>query len=254
MSIDVRASGNDFQLWHVQLGGGVVRTLSLDELDDAFQAGKIDERTLVTRAGSNQWATLGEIAGITEQPYSLAPLAMDIASSNVVIPPPAPPGFDTSFGTEELAVFRPKRRVGRALAAVATVTLIAAAAFGAKSYGIGIIKAKVASVTSLMKGKNAEGARGFAVAPPAVVEPAKPTTASTPPPAAVEDLPSSKPAGAVSIDSLPTASPPASSGDKKTKAPAKAKKRAAPAKARSKSSNDPTLKGSGQFDPLNGNL
>lgn len=261
MSIDV-ASGNDLELWHVQLGG-TVRTMTLDELDRAFQSGVIDERTMVLKAGALHWTTLGDIAGIDDQPNSIAPMATDIASSNLVFPPL--PSFDVSLGTEELAAFRPKRRLGRALTAVAAVALVAGAAFGVKTYGADKLQEKLASVTALVKRDGGASARTAAGVPAPVTDPAAApaehkTSVTAPaslPSTPVESLPPAKPAAAavVSIDSLPSAPPAAEKTDKKHKRHGDAPRRkAAPAKAKSRASSDPTQRGSGQFDPLNGSL
>lgn len=264
MSIDV-TSGNDLGLWHVQLGGSV-RTMTLDELDQAFQSGVIDERTMVLKAGALHWTTLGDIAGIDDQPNSIAPMATDIASSNLVVASLPAPSFDVSLGTEELAVFRPKRRVGRALAAVAAVALVAGAVFGVKAYGAEKLQEKLASVTSLVKRDGGASARTAAGVPapaldPSVVPAEHATPVTTPaslPSTPVESLPPAQPAAAaiVSIDSLPSAPPTAQKADKKHKRHGEAapRRKAAPAKAKGKASSDPTQRGSGQFDPLNGSL
>lgn len=255
MSIDVRASGSDLELWHVRLGG-VVRTMSLDELDAAFQAGVVDERTMVLKAGALVWTTLGDAAGIDEPPNSIAPMATDVAPSSVAIGALGPPAFDLTPGaldTAELAAFRPKRRAGRALAAVAAVALVGGAAFGLKSYGVGDLTAKVASLAAAPRAERAEGARAAAIAPAAVAPPAP---ASPPPSAPVEDLPSAAPAAdGVSIDSLPSASAAPGKADKKGKKSAAPARRKGGTKAKRKApTSDPTQKGSGQFDPLDGKL
>lgn len=69
------------ELWRVQLGTGEVRMMTIDELDRAFDAGFIHSRTNVLAPGSFKWTTLGEAAGLDEQPYveqtpSLAPMAI----------------------------------------------------------------------------------------------------------------------------------------------------------------------------------
>jgi hypothetical protein len=75
-------------IWHVQAPDGKVRTLSLDELDEAFQNGSIDENTLVLPAGAINWARLGDVAGLDEESEtpppvstvnSVAPIALDLA-------------------------------------------------------------------------------------------------------------------------------------------------------------------------------
>jgi hypothetical protein len=50
--------------YHVMLAGGQLRVLSLDELDEAFNAGDIDERTFVLSPGTTEWTRLGELLGL----------------------------------------------------------------------------------------------------------------------------------------------------------------------------------------------
>ncbi len=72
------------EIWHVKLGNGGAQSGSLDQLDEAFQAGLIHEQTLVRREGSEEWITLAQAAGLEEQPETLsvpvnstAPMAID---------------------------------------------------------------------------------------------------------------------------------------------------------------------------------
>ena len=286
MSNDVAASGNDLELWHVQLGGSA-RTMTLDELDQAFQSGVVNERTMVLKAGALHWTTLGDIAGIETadaQPNSIAPMATDIASSNAVIPALPPPTLDVSFGTEELRVFRPKRR-GRVAAAIAAVALVGGAVVGVKSYGLDKLGDQVAAVTALVKSGTGEARAAAGVQPPAF-EATADTTATPPLPGTPVSLPSAKGATpavsvdslpsaeettravpvdalpsakgatpAVSVDSLPSATPEKASKKQRSRSDTPRKKAGfAKTKAKSKSSSDPTRRGAGQFDPLNGNL
>jgi hypothetical protein len=55
---------DDAELWHVQLPTGEVRAMTLDELDAAFQNGRVHAGTYVFEEKTNQWATLGEVAGL----------------------------------------------------------------------------------------------------------------------------------------------------------------------------------------------
>jgi len=52
--------------WYVQLPDGEVRTMTLDELVQSFEAGMIDERANVLQMGETEWRTLGEVAGLGE--------------------------------------------------------------------------------------------------------------------------------------------------------------------------------------------
>ena len=53
--------------WYVRLTNGSVITVSLDDLDAAFQRGDVNEDTLVCREGMSQWLPLGEAAGLDEE-------------------------------------------------------------------------------------------------------------------------------------------------------------------------------------------
>jgi GYF domain 2 len=55
-------------LWYVKLAQGDVHRVTLDQLDQAFQAGHIDEETMVLAAGATQWTKLGQLAGLDEAP------------------------------------------------------------------------------------------------------------------------------------------------------------------------------------------
>jgi hypothetical protein len=63
------------EFWHVRLPNGSVCTLTLDELDDAFQAGQIDESVFVLQHGATAWTTLGALLGIEAAPPVAATLA-----------------------------------------------------------------------------------------------------------------------------------------------------------------------------------
>jgi hypothetical protein len=64
--------GDAFQ---VMFSAGELRVLSLDELDEAFNAGKVDERTFVLAPGTTEWARLGDLLGIETAPEAPAPVA-----------------------------------------------------------------------------------------------------------------------------------------------------------------------------------
>ena len=60
----VESTDAGLDLWRVQLGTGEIRAMSLDALDDAFQAGTIDEGTPVLAPGATSWAKLADAAGL----------------------------------------------------------------------------------------------------------------------------------------------------------------------------------------------
>ncbi|MGH7297429.1 MAG: hypothetical protein ACRELB_21010 [Polyangiaceae bacterium] len=76
----------DENLWYVKTPDGDVHRVTLDQLDEAFQAGRIDENVMVLASGSTKWAKLGELAGLDTpvppapaMPNSLRPVSMDLS-------------------------------------------------------------------------------------------------------------------------------------------------------------------------------
>jgi hypothetical protein len=82
---------SDPDLWYVMLADGDVHRVSLDQLDEAFQAGHIDQETLVLAAGATQWTALGKLAGLDETPpppkvpvtTSFRPVSMDLGEVDI---------------------------------------------------------------------------------------------------------------------------------------------------------------------------
>lgn len=75
----------EVELWHVEVAPNDVRVLTLEQLDEAFQQGLVNERTRVFQDGMDEPAFLGELLGLDggdddteEEPVLAAP------------PPPAP--------------------------------------------------------------------------------------------------------------------------------------------------------------------
>lgn len=76
---------DDVEVWHVEIAPNDVRVLTLEQLDEAFQRGLVNERTRVFQDGMDEPAFLGELLGLDgddeeahEEPVAAAP------------PPPAP--------------------------------------------------------------------------------------------------------------------------------------------------------------------
>jgi hypothetical protein len=61
------------ELWYVQMDSGELRELTLDELDEAFNAGLIHENTFVMEVGATEWQTLADVAGLNEQEPAAPP-------------------------------------------------------------------------------------------------------------------------------------------------------------------------------------
>jgi hypothetical protein len=78
-------SGDD-NLWYVKTPDGDVHRVTLDQLDEAFQSGRIDENVMVLAAGATKWAKLSELAGLDAPetppaafPTSLRPVSVDLS-------------------------------------------------------------------------------------------------------------------------------------------------------------------------------
>src|SRR5450432_1638763 len=76
------------ELWYVKLANGDVHRVTLDQLDGAFQAGHIDEGTMVLAAGATQWSKLGDLAGLDDEPAAPDPVPQDVAPAPVRAPAP----------------------------------------------------------------------------------------------------------------------------------------------------------------------
>jgi hypothetical protein len=84
------------ELWEVKHGVAAPRLMTLDELDAAFKNDEIDAHTLVRKAGTTQFRTLGDVAGlpppstITLESESLMPVTSEIEVSAAKKPSPPP--------------------------------------------------------------------------------------------------------------------------------------------------------------------
>ena len=58
----------EIEVWYVRLADGSVHPTTLDGIDEAFNAGRIDADVLVALAGEQEWSRLGELAGLDEEP------------------------------------------------------------------------------------------------------------------------------------------------------------------------------------------
>jgi hypothetical protein len=58
------------ELWQVQTESGYVKLMSIDEIDTAYKAEALGRDTLLRRAGTTTWRTLGDILGPEDLPAS----------------------------------------------------------------------------------------------------------------------------------------------------------------------------------------
>ncbi len=82
------------ELWYVKVADDDVHRMTLDQLDGAFQAGHIDESTMVLPADATKWTKLGELLGLEDggeppEEAAAAPPASSYASRAYPAPVPA---------------------------------------------------------------------------------------------------------------------------------------------------------------------
>jgi hypothetical protein len=93
------------ELWYVKLANGDVHRVTIDQLDGAFQAGHIDESTMVLAAGASQWTKLGDIAGLDDESASEAAPPVDEEEPAYV----AQPAASASAAEDEVLDYVPQR-------------------------------------------------------------------------------------------------------------------------------------------------
>jgi hypothetical protein len=218
-------------LWRVRLATGE-QPMSLDDLDLAFEAGRIDADTLVCPPGAFAFSRLGAIAGLDE-PAAAAP-----APAPTQATPPLAFDIPVDFGAPDLAPFaatepnpfapRWSRRLLAVPAALAAIGIIAFAASASASSEL----PAVAVATDLHAPDTAP--------PPAAPTIAAPVVLAPPAPAAPTLTDEQKKALAAK--------------DKKAEARKAKKAAAAPARRAPGSKSAPFTKGGNKHDPLNGAL
>jgi hypothetical protein len=100
----------DENLWYVKTADGDVHRVTLDQLDEAFQAGRIDENVMVLPTGATRWAKLADLAGLDEPPPP-APVARAAYMPTPVASSLRPVSIDLSADLDE-NLFRKKSRKG----------------------------------------------------------------------------------------------------------------------------------------------
>jgi hypothetical protein len=277
-------------LWYVKLADGDVHRVTLDQLDQAFQAGHIDEETLVLAAGATQWTKLGELAGLDEAPavQVVPPRAVAAPASYTPTPAPnlaaasplpathsfRPVSVDLTDVDMNLGVLRPYRRASGkrwvlAALGVAILGSISAVALKRPTWA----SSYVARATSYLSraglhGSSPQSFWGAAAQPPppVVTEAVSPPSPPSPPPvaaAATTKQPSS--AGSPLSPQFTDQSNPETklTPDQRQKLLEADKERAQKAKGRARSSAPPSSHGAprvkstvfttggSKFDPLN---
>lgn len=168
--METTSEDSGLDLWRVQLSTGEIRAMSLDALDEAFQAGTIDESTPVLPPGAMGWTKLADAAGLEGDapPESNVPSVAPIAVS---IREPAPMSLeDLAAEADEEQAFKPKRRKGVIVGIGVAFLLVG---------GLGVAATRAASkniamTTSLV----ANTAKAAAAQPPPAAQDPNPSTAA----------------------------------------------------------------------------
>jgi hypothetical protein len=165
----VESTDAGIDLWRVQLGTGEIRAMSLDALDDAFQAGTIDEGTPVLAPGATTWSKLADAAGLDAPSpesavNSVAPLAVSLDPHPTgPATPYAVPQADLSLPDLDLDMLEPdafKAKKGRVFVGIGLAVMFVG--------GLGFAATRLAPVTSsAANALSAEAARKAAAGAPA---------------------------------------------------------------------------------------
>jgi hypothetical protein len=128
------------EFWHVRMPTGTVSTMTLDELDSAYQAGTIDEQVYVLKQGESQWATLASLLGLDESPASATPppAVISVAPPAVTYSTPPPvyslrpvvSEIDSDLDLDSVA-FRPAKKKSTVVAATIAAAVAAGIAIAA---------------------------------------------------------------------------------------------------------------------------
>jgi hypothetical protein len=74
-------------MWYVKLADGDVDRVTLDQLDEAFQKGRVDENSMVLADGSDKWMKLADLLGLSDGSAPPAPAPPAAMQPPVTMPP-----------------------------------------------------------------------------------------------------------------------------------------------------------------------
>ena len=119
------------ELWYVKTADGDVDRMTLDQLDEAFNDGRIDENVSVLPAGESKWARLGTLLGLDQPPTALPPTPVAFAAMPNSM---RPVSIDLSDDLDATP-FRKKSRKGVFIGAAVGVIALVGVAFAATQSG-----------------------------------------------------------------------------------------------------------------------
>lgn len=121
--------------WDVEIAGGVIHTMTLDELDAAYQSGTVHESTRVRQRGAPKWLTLAAVAGAEDQRHASEPSSNGSVRLLTVPPPSRVPREFAYLADESDGARRPMKRGTKMLVAALSI-LAAAAVAGLIAFGV----------------------------------------------------------------------------------------------------------------------
>jgi hypothetical protein len=242
---------HDDELWFVELPDGRTRAMTLEELDGAYQAGEISETTRVRKDGSSEWSTLAVVAGLEEDdafaetiPSASPPSGPHSLSPQMISSPPPPVAFEVAPTEQQRAVHadfalddvpddalkKSKKPIVFGLVGIAAVAAIVV---------VGLTRAGADAAEKALPA----AAAAAAMAPPAAVDPTPaPATAAAP------KLNDDQRKALAEQDKKRDAENQRKAKDRAERASQQQVRR-----TRGKS-NEPFVKGTSKYDPLNGAL
>jgi hypothetical protein len=229
-------------LWRVQLATGEVRVMTLDALDDAFQAGVITESSPVLPPGATAWTRLADAAGLETPSHesnvpSVAPMAVTVSESTGDATPYSAGRADFSLPDLDLdaledEAFKPKR--GRVFAVIGLAALFLG--------GVGFAASRMGNIASVAQSSLSAPPKAAAAAPP-------PAAANLDEAAPAKTLTEEQKAKLAEADKAREAAAAAREAQRRKDRPASPAKRGPREKT-----TTPFVNGGSKYDPLNGAL
>ena len=227
---------SDNDLWYVKTGDGDVDRMTLDQLDEAFNGGHIDENVMVLPAGEETWVKLGTLLGL-DQPAP-APVALPPTPAAFALPPSLRPvSLDLTSDLDD-PPFKKKSRKGIVVGALAGAAVLAGVVFAAV-HGAGPIDSTTATAA-------------LAAPPPATAQPEPPPPAAPTPAATTTAAP--LPDHGLTDEQKAKLTAADKARDDKAKSRKKARGAGNPSHGSGKIKSQGFTTGGSKYDPLNSSL